>query len=254
MRLAHIAAGFSVSLAVSLGSPGPAHADVQADVLKSAVTIVTEAGSGSGFFIASDQVMTAFHVLEDAQEITVASWDGSASGTGRLIAFSEECDVATLRVEQITAPPLALRSTRAQLDETVFAVGSPIGRPVLSAGRVTALTGQTIRTSVPVEFGNSGGPLVDDAGAVLGVVVQKDFANEAVAVPIQKAQRCLENVVNTPNASPATTAAAWPQWLVPVTIGALILALTSFIVAIVALVVASRRRRPIRITLDPQQK
>lgn len=146
---------------------------------------------GTGFFVTADGVLvTAAHVIEDRESITVITPNGELRA--QVVSRDPEADLALLRcdLETTATPPLPLstHSSEVRFGESVFTVGFPnpkiLGQePKLSRGEITSLAGMKDhprywQTSVPVLYGNSGGPLVDAHGNVVGVISSKINALE----------------------------------------------------------------------------
>jgi S1-C subfamily serine protease len=142
------------------------------------------AGSGTGFFISPDGwLVTAAHVVEDASMVMVRS--GTDQWPAEVMNLDGVHDVALLRVATTRAVPfLPLGdSATVRMGYDVFTVGFPnIGiqgvSPKLTRGEISSVTGllddpRFFQISVPVQPGNSGGPLIDMQGRVLGVVVSR---------------------------------------------------------------------------------
>lgn len=137
--------------------------------------------TGTGFFIAADgHILTSNHVIQGAQAIHVTTSSGERL-PARLVRASAATDVAVLKIEGTPPRHLTLGSARAvQSGARVFTVGFPIadvlGRePRYTEGTVSALSGpggdQTfLQISVPVQPGNSGGPLLSEGGEVIGII------------------------------------------------------------------------------------
>lgn len=135
---------------------------------------------GSGFFITSDgHFVTNHHVVEGASRIRVHTASGTHAAT--IVRQDAANDLAILKVEG-TFPALHVRgSTDVRAADRVATVGYPNlqlqgATPKYSSGDVAAVTGPNddprfFQISVPVQPGNSGGPLVDEFGNVVGVVV-----------------------------------------------------------------------------------
>ena len=161
--------------------------------------------SGSGFFVNREGwVLTNAHVVEGCGRVEIAGHGPVAE-----IVRDRIEDLAALRLER-PAPvaPLAFRAGRARLAEPVHAIGYPLSDILSPAVRVTsgsvnALSGfgrreNLIQISSPVQPGNSGGPVIDGAGHVLGVLTatlsQEAYdraQNVNFALPASEAMRFL---------------------------------------------------------------
>src|SRR5688572_11923480 len=137
---------------------------------------------GSGFaFTADGFVLTNSHVVHEASEITAAFADGAEYGA-RLVGEDPDTDVAVLRLEGDSTTAMTLGDSRElQQGQIAIAIGSPLGYELtVTAGIVSAL-GRTlkgfagkmiddvIQTDAALNPGNSGGPLLDSGGRVIGV-------------------------------------------------------------------------------------
>jgi serine protease Do len=137
-------------------------------------------GLGSGFIISQDGfVLTNAHVVVGDGEVTVRLADAKREFKARVIGADERTDVALLKIEATGLPTVKLgKSASLQPGEWVAAIGSPFGfENTITAGIVSA-TGRSlpaetyvpfIQTDVAVNPGNSGGPLINLAGEVVGV-------------------------------------------------------------------------------------
>lgn len=134
--------------------------------------------TGSGFAIAPTQVVTNAHVVEECKTINVAD-----RGAARVKALDKKNDLALLDVDAVMAPTATLSQTRLRQGDAVTVVGYPLrgllaAGPQVTAGNATALAGLAnntamIQISAPVQPGNSGGPVLDASGNVVGVVTSK---------------------------------------------------------------------------------
>jgi S1-C subfamily serine protease len=179
-------------------------------ITPSLVTIITGGPRptiGAGVVVKADgTVLTALHVVSGGGSLQVRFADGTAA-TGRIVSRQPETDIAVLGVDklpQVVVP--AVMGGGARVGDTVFPVGNPLGlEDSLTAGVVSALdrtiridTGQTltglIQFDAAVNPGNSGGPLLDRQGNVIGIVTglanpskQPYFVGIGFAVPIATA-------------------------------------------------------------------
>lgn len=131
--------------------------------------------SGTGFFV-NDQgwVVTNEHVVEGCESVSVPQL-GDASD----IKIDKQNDLAAFRVSVTEKKPIALRRTQPRLGEDIAAYGFPLNGILsdsikVTTGNVNSLVGMEndtrfIQVSTPLQPGNSGGPIVDHWGAVVGV-------------------------------------------------------------------------------------
>ncbi|ODS99050.1 MAG: serine peptidase [Lautropia sp. SCN 69-89] len=164
-------------------------------------------GVGSGFVIASDgYVMTNHHVVDGADEIYVTLAD-KREFRGRLIGSDRRTDVALVKIDVTDLPKLPIGDSRKlRVGEWVIAIGSPFGLDsTVTAGIVSARSRDTgdylpfIQTDVAVNPGNSGGPLLNMAGEVVGINSQiysrtGGFMGISFAIPIDEAMRVVEQL------------------------------------------------------------
>lgn len=139
--------------------------------------------TGTGFVVGPDQVLTNHHVIEGCRRIFVRSADGRTLPVPRAPASDARRDLALVRVPGNPGPVLAFRANPVRRGESVVTYGFPLAGllssgPTLTTGEVSALSGladnQTqFQISAPVQQGNSGGPLLDRQGNVIGVIVSK---------------------------------------------------------------------------------
>jgi len=147
-----------------------------ADAVGSVVTILTGAGSGSGFLISGDgYLLTDAHVVGDEKEVRVR-WSDGLEALGQVERVFRNRDVAIIKTDPRDCAPLALKRGRVTPGQRVYAVGSPAGKDfegTVSSGIVSAdrvVDGlRYIQSDTMVSHGSSGGPLLDENGAVIGL-------------------------------------------------------------------------------------
>ena len=138
--------------------------------------------SGTGFFVTSDgRVITNAHVVRDCSEIHVGTGQGNYVAA-HLVARDTTNDLALLKVDVSPSHVASLRFA-VRLGENVEAFGYPLSQVLattgnFTTGNVTALAGigddsRYLQISAPIQHGNSGGPLVDENGNVVGIVTSK---------------------------------------------------------------------------------
>jgi S1-C subfamily serine protease len=140
-------------------------------------------GSGTGFFVSPHgHVLTNYHVVDSCKGISFTP-AGSGRLVGELLANDEQKDLALLRVPLITESFARLRDpANLREDEAVAVVGYPLHgkvaiRPILVSGHVFEAKNNPRPGRFPMRIdvrrGNSGGPVIDQSGLVVGVVVAK---------------------------------------------------------------------------------
>ncbi|HEY6099296.1 MAG TPA: trypsin-like peptidase domain-containing protein [Anaeromyxobacter sp.] len=155
-------------------------ADLVARAAPSVVGIENRQGQGSGVVLAQDGfVLTNAHVASRAPLRVRVS--GSRVASGEVVGADERTDLAVLRADARDLPPLPLAERRLRVGELVLAIGNPLGfERSVSVGVVSALHRNLgaprgvvleglVQTDAAVNPGNSGGPLLDARGAVVGI-------------------------------------------------------------------------------------
>ncbi len=166
--------------------------------------------SGSGFFISSDgELLTNYHVIADADKIEIELEDDTRYEV-KVVGRDPETDIALLRVIDADRefPVLPLGDAESlRVGEWVMAVGNPLNMDhtvtvgVVSAkGRVLGLSNSSfenfIQTDAAINFGNSGGPLVNLRGETIGIntAINARGQNLGFAVPVNTAKRILTSL------------------------------------------------------------
>ncbi len=148
---------------------------------------ITSGGSGSGWVYDDfGHVVTNYHVVKNLERNLTVQFVGRKAVSAQIVGVDPASDLAVLRCNSSIAspPPLPLRTTPAQLGEVCIAMGSPLRfRESISFGVVSGLSRQvpndygfieeSIQIDAAINAGNSGGPLIDWQGQVMGVNVAK---------------------------------------------------------------------------------
>ncbi len=159
-------------------------------------------GVGSGFLISPDgYLLTNHHVVEGSDEITVTLQD-KREFKGKLVGSDPKSDVALVKIDGTDLPTLKLGDpAKLRVGEWVIAIGSPFNLSnTVTAGIVSAKGRETgellpfIQTDAAVNPGNSGGPLINVRGEVVGINSQifttsGSYAGISFAIPIDEAQK-----------------------------------------------------------------
>jgi serine protease Do len=167
----------------------------------------SDRGVGSGFIIETNGlILTNAHVVEGATTIYVTLTD-KREFKAKLLGMDKRTDVAVLKIEARDLPKLPLGdSSRVRVGEWVLAIGSPFGlENTVTAGIVSAKSRDTgdylpfIQTDVAVNPGNSGGPLLNTAGQVIGINSQifsrsGGYMGISFAIPIDEAMRVADQL------------------------------------------------------------
>ena len=147
--------------------------------------ITSVAASGSGFIITQDgYIVTNYHVIEDANTVTVTCYDGSKYDA-KIVGYDSDADIAVLKVEATGLSTVVIgNSDNTNVGETVAAIGNPLGELTytMTSGIVSALDREINIDGTPYNMmqidaainpGNSGGPLFNTYGEVIGIVTAK---------------------------------------------------------------------------------
>jgi serine protease Do len=154
-------------------------------------------GNGSGVAWGGGRVLTCNHVMQD-DRATVTFADGAES-PAVVTRRDEDWDAAVLSLgSPTTLVPLPVRESPLRAGEVLFAMGHPWGEPrALSSGVLFAAPGEgPVTVDLRVAPGNSGGPLVDAEGRLVGVISMYR-GGAAVAVPITAFERLLRGAGQT---------------------------------------------------------
>jgi serine protease Do len=149
-----------------------------ADAVGSVVTVLTGSSSGSAFLVSTDgHMLTNAHVVGDEKNVRVR-WSDGTETVAEVVRVAKTRDVALIKSGSRDREPLVLKRGAVNPGQRVFAIGSPLGKEYqgsVSSGIVSAtrtIEGMRyIQSDVAISHGSSGGALLDENGAVIGITV-----------------------------------------------------------------------------------
>lgn len=175
-------------------------------------------GQGSGFVVADDGlILTNAHVVRDAKEVTVRLAD-RREYRAKVLGSDAATDIAVLRIEAKGLPTVRIGDPKSlMVGDYVLAIGAPYGLEQTATSGIVSAKGRSlpgdafvpfIQTDAAVNPGNSGGPLFDAAGNVVGINAQiysrsGGFQGVSFAIPIDVALKVRDQIVATGRAQHA---------------------------------------------------
>lgn len=161
---------------------------------------------GSGFLVSSDgKIITAFHVIENFENLTVRLANGETYDSKIVLGFDKKKDIAIIKIAGFDLPFLELgNSNKIAQGEPVVLLGNPEGlQGSITAGIISAVRDspdgafKVIQTDAAASPGNSGGPLLNSSGQVIGILDYKMEGAENLnfAIPINYARGILKDAV-----------------------------------------------------------
>lgn len=148
---------------------------------------------GTGFFIDdTGTVITNYHVIEGCLDANIVLQDGTEHSIMSILGYDENLDVAILSTSCMDSFPVVYREDIVSTGETVYTLGSSLGltgtfaEGIISSANRRINGNSFIQTTAPISSGNSGGPLVDKNGKVIGITTAafEEGQNLNLAVPI----------------------------------------------------------------------
>jgi len=214
MRLRVLAIVALLCSQIAAGAQTPKTVEQLVESTKSSLVVVHHTGRegkknglGAGFVVSADGLIaTNLHVIGDARPITVQFADGSKHDVVAIHASDRGFDLALVKINAKDLKPLPLGDAKTlKPGQQIVALGHPLGLEhsvvagVLS-GRRDVEGISMLQVAIPIEQGNSGGPVLDMQGRVVGIVTMKSLlaANLGFAVPIDS----LKPLLAKPNPVP----------------------------------------------------
>lgn len=165
-------------------------ADLVEQIQPNVVLIESRSTTGSGFVVGRGQILTSAHVVEGSRQVTIEYADG-AQATGTVTHLNSERDLALVEATGFDGKPLDLFGIgELKAGSECVVVGSPFGlEHSVSQGIVSnpdrdANGVRLVQFDAPVNPGNSGGPVVNDEGQVIGIVAAKVFWAEGMSFAV----------------------------------------------------------------------
>jgi serine protease Do len=171
-----------------------------------------EQSLGSGVIVSADgYILTANHVVAEADEVKVSIGDNKKEYTAKVIGKDRATDVAVLKIQANNLPAVTLAdSDQLEIGDVVLALGNPFGIGQTVTMGIVSATGRSglgfngyedfIQTDAAINPGNSGGALVDAEGRLVGIntaIISRSGGNQGIglAVPVNLARNVLERLV-----------------------------------------------------------
>jgi len=175
------------------------------------VVLENSVWTGTGFSLTNNYIATNYHVIEDARSIQILGINGNFKNTynASVVATDKYNDLAILKVSGCTISssgiPYSVKTTTSEVGEEIFVLGYPLTSTMgdeikLTTGVISSKTGfqndvSQYQISAPIQPGNSGGPLFDSRGNIIGVVSAKHKGAENVGYVIKASY--LKNLVES---------------------------------------------------------
>lgn len=149
------------------------------------VTVFAGRGHGSGFVISENLILTNHHVVGESNSVTV-KFDSGLEVVGKVVASNSGRDVAVVKVDAKLPKHFKVSRNSPSVGSEVYAIGSPLDEKFASTMTKGIISGYRednnktlIQSDVSIRPGNSGGPLVDKSGHVVGIAVSGIIINQA---------------------------------------------------------------------------
>ena len=166
---------------------------------------------GSGVIVdKSGHIVTNYHVIANAEAIRVQLADGRVA-TPKIVGVDPDTDLAVLKINLPKLPVITFgRSDRVRVGDVVLAIGDPFGLSQTVTHGIVSATGRGdlgisafedfIQTDAPINFGNSGGALVDSTGDLIGIntaIVAKSLGVEGIgfAIPVDLVRGVVHDII-----------------------------------------------------------
>ncbi len=165
---------------------------------------------GSGFFISEDGLIaTNYHVIQDSCRLTVSLNDGSTEEVISVVGYDAEIDLAIIRIDKSGCLPLTLASDLPDVGDTIYAIGSTLGLTRSFTKGVVSYVGRELEGFEANDYiqymgitnsGNSGGPVLNERGEVIGIHQLGDtsYSELGFAIPVSQLDKLSRDKNETP--------------------------------------------------------
>ncbi|MEK6829191.1 MAG: trypsin-like peptidase domain-containing protein [Nanoarchaeota archaeon] len=193
-ELSSLGSNLSQQLNLLKASAGEDFSGIIEDAVQSVVTIKTDIAQGTGFIISTDgYIVTNYHVVEGAKAAVVITSDGENHQQVSLIGYDSNLDIALLKIDGTYNKLTLANSDNVNVGEKVIAIGNPLGLQFsVSQGIVSAVHREGsnglqayIQTDAALNPGNSGGPLINTDGKVIGINNFKIGSSESLGFALE---------------------------------------------------------------------
>jgi S1-C subfamily serine protease len=187
---------------------------IRKEAEKETIVELPQIWTGTGFALTNNYVVTNYHVIENAKIITLTGINGNFSikHNASVAATDKNNDLALLKLNgnvSITNIPYSIKTTTSDVGEEIFVLGYPLTATMgdeikLTTGVISSKSGfqgdiSQYQISAPIQPGNSGGPLFDSKGNIIGIVSAKHAGAENVGYAIKTSylKTLVESVTST---------------------------------------------------------
>ncbi|AGF56586.1 serine protease Do [Clostridium saccharoperbutylacetonicum] len=187
MRIKNVVTVFICILLMS--RPVAAMNFVPENLYNSVTVIYTDKGMGSGFAIDKNTIITNAHVVNGFNTVTVKLYNGK-SCVGKVSKIDKNIDLALIQVEEALTPLKLVSEDNIAIGKEVYAIGAPEDIPytmtkgIVSAKNRKVKNHEYIQIDASINSGNSGGPLINENGEVIGINTMKLLDAEGIGFAI----------------------------------------------------------------------
>ena len=176
------------------------------NTVNSTVTILTNDGQGSGFFVAPNIIATNYHVMEGSTNAScILNNSDIEYKIDGYVGVDKSVDLILLKVSTLNKPAIKFAVTTASIGQKVYVIGSPQGLPAtISDGIISGMRdfegNKLLQLTASISPGSSGGPVLNSSGELIGISVSQltDGQNLNFAIPKSYLQILLDFKKNTP--------------------------------------------------------